>query len=346
MKKTSDIPIKLRTVTNKNFESASSAEFHVNHCGFEVCKKVKPAVYSKSLPYFRLHYVYKGSVLLFFGDQSVSLPEGSLFCLIPNTDIRYEIQSKNLPCSLFWTAFDGTLVETYLTACGITPESPYLILDSSQKILEQFKSIFAHKETNYLATDLFLTGCVFNILSELMKRSASVPETEKKKNSPKTLLNSALDYINNHFSSPELTIGAVASELHIHPNYLSRILKRELHTNFVALLTAKRISYAYYLIKNGFDNVQELSKLCGFNSQFYFSSVYRRYNGCSPTFDIRSFKQEQKKLIKIKKKEVVSVSSTPQNLSDSLSLSVANVSAVDVKAPNDNLCPPPENISN
>lgn len=292
---TAEIPAQNATIVNKTFDNMVSAELHVNHCGYEICKKAKPVVSSAALPYFRLHYIYKGSASLLCGNKKIELTEGSLFCLIPNTNISYTISQEHCGTKFFWIAFDGTMAEKYVTSCGITPDKPYLTPDSDKEILRQFINIFTYNEIISLATDLFLTSCLLKILAEMMAYSPSLAETKDRKSLSQTLSALALEYINNHFASPDITINSVAEELHIHPNHLSRIFKKEMHTNFVSLLSAKRISYAYHLIKNGFTNVQELSDLCGFNDPFYFSRVYHRYNGCSPSSDIQNFKQAQKK---------------------------------------------------
>lgn len=64
---------------------------------------------------------------------------------------------------------------------------------------------------------------------------------------------------------------------------LDRIIKKHTGNSFTALVTYERILHAKNLLKNTAVPVSEIAKAIGFDSKEYFSSMYKRQTGVTPT---------------------------------------------------------------
>ena len=81
----------------------------------------------------------------------------------------------------------------------------------------------------------------------------------------------------------KLSINDVAAELGVSSSFLSRRLKANLNTTFVDILNQYRVKQAIHLLNKGTMRVYEISDYLGFSEYKYFSSVFKKYTGATPT---------------------------------------------------------------
>lgn len=81
----------------------------------------------------------------------------------------------------------------------------------------------------------------------------------------------------------ELKLADIGKELHINASYISRLFKEEVGVNFSDYVLNYRIKKAkMYLLQNKDASMLTVAEQCGFNSQQYFSKVFKRLVGYSP----------------------------------------------------------------
>lgn len=89
-------------------------------------------------------------------------------------------------------------------------------------------------------------------------------------------------YLREHFADPELSLESVAGALGVSPVYLSRLVKQETGTTFIALLTQIRISRAVQLLSSTGRSIADIGEAVGYESQHYFSTAFKKVVGVSP----------------------------------------------------------------
>lgn len=83
--------------------------------------------------------------------------------------------------------------------------------------------------------------------------------------------------------SEKITLNYLASKIHINPAYLSRKFHEEVGLGFSEYLNDYRLSIAKkMLIEHPALSIHTVSEKCGFNSQHYFSQMFRKLTGKSP----------------------------------------------------------------
>jgi two-component system response regulator YesN len=92
----------------------------------------------------------------------------------------------------------------------------------------------------------------------------------------------AVSYIKEHFWE-ELTLEDVAQEVHFSPYYVSRLFKEELGLTFIEYLTKIRIDEAKRLLLETNMTVSEISDLVGYQDPSYFTKVFKKREGVTPT---------------------------------------------------------------
>ncbi|MFB5763677.1 response regulator transcription factor [Paenibacillus medicaginis] len=96
------------------------------------------------------------------------------------------------------------------------------------------------------------------------------------------LVRRARQLIGERYTDQELTLEGIASQLQVSPVYLSRVLKKELNTSFVGLVTGARIAKAVRLLDSTSLPVHEVALMSGYDSQHYFSTAFKKRMGVSP----------------------------------------------------------------
>lgn len=81
----------------------------------------------------------------------------------------------------------------------------------------------------------------------------------------------------------ELSVEDVAAPLGISEGYLSRVFKKETGYTFTDYLTYYRIKRAAELLREGSYRVYEVADLVGYTDQRYFSQIFKRVVGLTPT---------------------------------------------------------------
>lgn len=82
---------------------------------------------------------------------------------------------------------------------------------------------------------------------------------------------------------PELTLGEVARKCGASMNHLNRILKKQTGRTFHQLLLGERLARARELLDHGELNCTEAALESGFNDSNYFSRIFRKTYGYSPS---------------------------------------------------------------
>jgi YesN/AraC family two-component response regulator len=92
----------------------------------------------------------------------------------------------------------------------------------------------------------------------------------------------ALKIIQQEFSE-KLTLNYIASKIHINPAYFSRKFNEEVGMGFSEYLNEFRLKEAQKMLIDFPDlSINTISERCGFNSQHYFSQIFRKITGLSP----------------------------------------------------------------
>lgn len=93
----------------------------------------------------------------------------------------------------------------------------------------------------------------------------------------------ACDFIRQNYSDPDLSVDTLCEELHLSPAYFSTLFKRETGLSFTAYVTQVRMEEAAHQLKTTQEKTYIIAQQCGYIDANYFSYVFKRYYGTSPS---------------------------------------------------------------
>ncbi len=91
------------------------------------------------------------------------------------------------------------------------------------------------------------------------------------------------EYVERHYRDPKLSIARTAEGLSISESYLSKLLRRHIGRSFVDYLTEFRVVRARELLASTDLLTYEVAEGVGFADARYFSTVFKRLSGSSPS---------------------------------------------------------------
>lgn len=241
-------------------------------------------------------HIVNGHCELEFSDGSSFKASSGDTLLIPSGRLhrdRFE-RTENLDIffiSYAWDASDG-FIECF---------TPDIFLNADEKTLSEVKLIFdmirSSRRDGYEKTHLLNSVRLAHILalgfslvapfdsSSEMKHD-SVPRREQ-------LAEAAKRFIARHFRE-NIRLEDVAGYLHVSPSYISRILSSDCEFSFNGYLTSLRMAEARKQLLQDGCCISDLAHFLGYDDANYFSKVFRKATGVSPSRYAASIVRESK----------------------------------------------------
>jgi two-component system response regulator YesN len=122
------------------------------------------------------------------------------------------------------------------------------------------------------------------IFSEIKIISIDLAEFVKrlKGNQKHTLVDKAIDFILENYHVTNLSLQAVAENVHVSSAYLSNLFKVEKGFNFGDVLLETRMKKAMELFQKTDLKTYEVAEKVGYSNPQYFSSSFKKYTGYPP----------------------------------------------------------------
>ena len=237
--------------------------------------------------YYEFYYLVEGTCWYFIDKKSYHLTAGDVV-LIPKGVIHktnYETveHSRLLVCCDSYYILDSVR--------DIIPSIPYFA--KSDEYDGEIKALFSAIANETENPDEFSEDAVKLLINKLLILIARTSRTKEKgkedaKKEESPIVEKAVKYIRSHYTE-EVSLADTAAYCYVSKEHLSRTFKKATGFGFNEYLTIYRLKKAESLIKsNPKVKVAEVALACGFNDSNYFSKVYKRMYGKSPTHDKKS----------------------------------------------------------
>lgn len=91
------------------------------------------------------------------------------------------------------------------------------------------------------------------------------------------------EYLMANYADSGITTYSLSEKFHISQSYLCHIFKKYENNSINSFLTQIRLDQALYLMGNSDTSIQEIARLVGYPDAHYFSRVFKKVKGLSPS---------------------------------------------------------------
>lgn len=202
-----------------------------------------------------------GSALHKFDNKHFIISENCIFFLNQKENYKVEVFEKTDAISVHFTTYEDIDIESFS-----------LQINNTVNIVQMLEKIAVSKRKSEILL-------VYSLLYELINEFQIVVN---KFYSPRdNRIVDAKNYIDTHFTDPDCLCRAI-SRTNLSNRRFNELFKNNYDTTPNKYIILKKNEFAKELLLEKGLTVSEISIICGFSDVYYFSKVFKQYNGISP----------------------------------------------------------------
>ena len=235
----------------------------------------------RRLDELQIHFITRGQGLFETGEterRGRRISAGSVFLLFPEVWHRYA-PSKQTGWFEYWIGLKGDYVDELLKRKLFTPEHPVFQPSDGSPLLRLFTEAVACLRHHPVGTSRVLGSLAGSILAELQTSTVALPPTE---NRTEHVVHEAKLMLGQHLEE-ETELEVIARKLGVGYHWLRRAFKQETGQSLHQYRLQLRLSRAKVLLKSTDESVEKIAEQTGFTDPYYFSQIFKRKTGCSPS---------------------------------------------------------------
>lgn len=240
----------------------------------------EPVVRRSRFSFYQWLYCEDGIGELNLGGQKYILHPGQIALFFPYEPHAY--RAVNEPWYVHGVCFSGSCCEDIMKQLRFSKPGIYHMQSNEifQTHFSRMMEIQAAQSRDKQAALISLSKECYSFLLDLSLSTEFIPSSLSGQVSETVRI--LVAYMEEHFSQ-EITLGLLASQVHLSKSRVSSIFQKELRQPPMQYLTALRIGYARrYLKENPELQVAEIAKMCGYDNPAYFSETFRKIMDMSP----------------------------------------------------------------
>lgn len=227
--------------------------------------------------YQLIHFILSGKGVLEIDGHTFQLGAGDAF-LIPSGKIAYYAADTADPWCYTWINFLGINSQMYTYQLIASSPEPYVLhgLDTEKyrALIGQVLALEGTATARYFKGN----GILLQVLGELFQ-DAGFDERYWGKNS---VADEAKFYLDVNYSE-KLKLKAVAHNLGVHPNYLTRVFHEKYGVTPKQYLLNLKLQKACQLLRTTDLPVSVIAGSMGFDDGMAFSKLFKKTYGCAPS---------------------------------------------------------------
>ncbi len=228
---------------------------------------------------FEVYYLLEGTCWYFIDKKSYHLTAGDIAFIPEGVIHRTSYETPEHSRLLFFcdTSYIPDTVRdfAYSVSC----------FAKNDEYTDEINRLFSQIESESKLPDEFSEDAIRAKVAELLILIARASRESENKKEESPIVEKAVKYIRAHYAE-DITLSDTADFCYVSKEHLSRTFKKETGFGFNEYVTAYRLKKAETLLRsNPKARISQVALLCGFNDSNYFSKVYKRVLGKSPTDD-------------------------------------------------------------
>ncbi len=227
---------------------------------------------------YQLLYVAAGKAFFTFNGKEQEVAAGNMVLYRPGVPQQYSYYLKDSP-EIYWIHFTGSEAETFLTSNGFSAGISCLRTGTDTEYQQLFLKIIWELQIQRPCFEDLLPLLFGHLL--LVVKSHRMEDVSGNPGIKKEVVH-AVQYFNENFST-QINIEDYAKSQNMSVCWFIRSFRQYTGMAPMQYITSIRISKAKDLLENTDYNISEIASVVGYENPLYFSRIFRKTAGCSPS---------------------------------------------------------------
>lgn len=245
--------------------------------------RIRPA----SIPYHNLMYVCKGHGSMEMDGERLTMRAGDLFIGRLGETVGAEHDPER-PVTVYSVGF---VIQTHGENDPLqTLRLPYRLTvpaNERRSCIRQFEAVVAAFKQHGPTSGLLHRAEAMRLLALVLRLTGDAGEQHMasrpaRKAAPRSRVADAQAHLDKHPQAP-LDKAALARMCHVSPAHFGYLFRRETGLSPLEYQQHRRMQHAKRLLASGDDPISEIARTVGYDDPYYFSRVFHRFEGASPS---------------------------------------------------------------
>lgn len=232
--------------------------------------------------FFLLHLVRAGKGVFEQCGRSYEVAAGQSFLIFPGETVSYHADPDQ-PWEYAWVGFSGADAAALAGRCGFDRLSAVAATPDAETLFGLICRVFEARG-HTAADELRMCAELLQVLAALTGSVSAEPAVRE------DCTTKAVRYIENNFCN-DIRIENIAAAVGISRSQLFRVFKQRYGMSLGRFLTRYRVGMAAAMLRRGNVSVGEAAYSAGFFDQLYFSRVFKKEKGITPSEYIRKHRK-------------------------------------------------------
>ena len=253
----------------------NNIELSIFNCGLERCAPGQtwgPGIRD----HYLIHLVVSGKGTFEVGGKTFEVVPGDLFFARPSQLIRYSADEQQ-PWEYSWVGFNGACAHKLAAQLPFTDTAPVHHTQDPEGMRAALTNIYSSRGLEP-QDEAAMVGYLYLFLAELIRRN----ERQAPAVGTKDYLEQAVRFIQRNYAS-DIGVSDVAAYAGVSRSQLYRTFQAGFGLSPHDFLQKYRISEACALLRSRRYTVAEVAGSVGFNDPLYFSRMFKKIKGVTPT---------------------------------------------------------------
>ncbi|MBP5554593.1 MAG: response regulator [Lachnospiraceae bacterium] len=162
----------------------------------------------------------------------------------------------------------------------ISPDSKVVIITGFAEF-SYAKEAVQHHAFDYLLKPIKEEDLT-RVLTSILKERGETEEEVKQSHVYDKTIDNVISDIREHYME-DISLTSLAAKYNVSMARLSEMIKEHLSLNFSDYISSLRIQRAKELLRDESLSIQEIAEIVGYNDYFYFTKVFKKVEGISPS---------------------------------------------------------------
>lgn len=266
---------------------------------FYICKKkINNQLEYHKHDFIEIRYIFSGTGKYLIDNKIYNVKPGDIVICNPGVKHKNIFDSSNEPIIEFHAGFTDIHIRN-LPDNTLYIKNNYPLLDIPSNHRQEFVKccyeILSEQETRKPYNDLMIKSLFMKLLVLIIRElypqqnQNEIPAGCNFESSNKTyIVNTIISYLNENYER-KVSLNKISQNMYLSPVYISKLFKEETGESPINYLIQIRLEKAKHILVNEKNkSIKDVAKSVGYDDAYYFSKLFKKYYGISPSYYIPS----------------------------------------------------------